>query len=218
MRHSGRLAIAGPKGYRPMPTPAALPLSYATLTGEALLAALPALAELRIGVFRDWPYLYEGDAAYEERYLRAYADSGQALVMGAWAGDRLVGAATATPMEDHADEFAAPFRAGGHDLRDILYCGESVLLPEHRGQGAGRAFFARREAHGRALGRRYACFCGVVRSPDDPRRPGDYLPLDAFWRRLGYAPMDGVTTHFAWREVGAEAESQHPMQFWIKRL
>jgi GNAT superfamily N-acetyltransferase len=173
---------------------------------------------LRIRVFRDWPYLYDGDAAYEERYLRAYAESEEALVVGAWSGAQLVGAATATPMEHHAEEFAAPFRARGHDLAEILYCGESVLLPAHRGQGAGRAFFARREAHGRALGRRFACFCGVVRPPDDPRKPDSYVPLDAFWRRLGYVPMEGVTTQFAWREVGAGAETEHPMQFWIKPL
>lgn len=201
-----------------MPAKADPPLTFATLSGSDLLAALPDLADLRIRVFRDWPYLYEGDAAYEERYLRAYAESNKALVVGAWSGALLVGAATATPMEDHAEEFAAPFRARGHNLAEILYCGESVLLPAHRGQGAGREFFARREAHGRALGRRFSCFCGVVRSPDDPRKPDGYAPLDTFWRRLGYEPMEGVTTQFAWREVGAEAETEHPMQFWIKPL
>ena len=201
-----------------MPAKADPPLIFATLTSNDLVAALPDLARLRIAVFREWPYLYEGDATYEERYLRAYAESDRALVVGAWYGAQLVGAATATPMEDHAEEFAAPFRARGHDLAEILYCGESVLLPAYRGQGAGRAFFARREAHGRALGRRFACFCGVVRPPDHPRRPNAYMPLDAFWRRQGYEPMEGVTTQFAWREVGAAAETEHPMQFWIKPL
>lgn len=201
-----------------MPTAAQPSLTYASLTGEALLGALPDLAALRIRVFGDWPYLYDGDAAYEERYLRAYADSKEALVIGAWAGRELVGAATATPMEDHADEFAEPFRSRGHNLHDILYFGESVLLPNHRGHGAGREFFARREAHGRALGRRFACFCGVIRKKDDPRKPESYVPLDAFWRRLGYKPIESITTQFAWREVGAEAETDHPMQFWIKPL
>ena len=37
------------------------------LTGAALAAALPDVARLRIAVFRAYPYLYDGDAAYEER-------------------------------------------------------------------------------------------------------------------------------------------------------
>ena len=43
------------------------------LSGAALLPHLDAVAALRIAVFRDWPYLYDGDAAYEREYLDAYA-------------------------------------------------------------------------------------------------------------------------------------------------
>ena len=193
-------------------------LRYEALTGAALLTALPDLAALRIAVFREWPYLYEGDQAYETRYLQAYADSAGAFVVGAFEGDRLVGAATAAPMEDHAEDFAAPFIARGDDLSAILYLGESVLLPGWRGRGAGHAFFDHREAHGRALGRRYACFCGVVRDAADRRRPADYAPLDPFWQRRGYARLDGLTASFDWREIGETTQRSHTMQFWMKPL
>lgn len=194
------------------------PLAIAPLTGAALRAALPDLARLRIAVFRDWPYLYEGDAAYEERYMRAYAESAGALVVGACDGARLVGAATAAPMEDHAAEFAEPFRARGRDVGEILYCGESVLLPQYRGRGAGHAFFDAREAHGRALGRRFICFSAVVRAADDPRRPAGHRPLDGFWRKRGYAPVEGLRAEYRWREIGATEQSAHPMQFWLRAL
>jgi GNAT superfamily N-acetyltransferase len=193
-------------------------LRVEALTGAALAAALPGLAALRIAVFRDWPYLYDGDDAYERGYLGAYAASPGALVVGAFDGDRLVGAATAAPMEDHAAAFAAPFAERGRDLADILYCGESVLLPAWRGRGVGHAFFDAREAHGRALGRGFACFCAVIRDPDDPRRPAGYAPLDPFWRKRGYAPVEGVEARFAWREIGAAAETDHAMRFWMRAL
>jgi GNAT superfamily N-acetyltransferase len=188
------------------------------LTGGALKAALPDLARLRIAVFRAFPYLYEGDQAYEEKYVATYAESPGAVVVGAFDGDRVIGAATAAPMEDHAAEFAEPFRARGYRLDEILYCGESVLLPEYRGRGIGHAFFDRREAHGRALGRRLACFSAVVRNPADPRRPAGYAPLDPFWRKRGYEPLDGVVAHYRWREVGAAEETDHAMQFWARAL
>ena len=40
-------------------------IDVAPMTGAGLADVLPALAELRITVFRAFPYLYDGDAAYE---------------------------------------------------------------------------------------------------------------------------------------------------------
>jgi GNAT superfamily N-acetyltransferase len=188
------------------------------LSGAALADRLDDLAALRIAVFRAFPYLYDGDATYERGYLKAYAESRDAIVIGALDGERLVGAATAAPTEDHASEFAAPFEVRGHDLTDILYFGESVLLAEYRGQGIGHAFFEGREDHARALGRSLATFCAVVRPADHPTRPADYAPLDGFWRKRGYEPVAGLTTTFDWKDVGEAAETAKPMQFWMKRL
>lgn len=192
------------------------------MTGAALVAALDSLADLRIAVFRDFPYLYDGDRAYERDYLAAYADSPGALVVGAFArtdqGDRLVGAATAAPMADHAAAFAAPFRASGMDIGHVYYFGESVLLPEWRGHGIGHAFFDRREARARDLGFSIAAFCAVIRPADHPARPAGYSPLDPFWRKRGFAPVDGLIGQFGWKDRGDAAESDHPMQFWVKRL
>ena len=179
---------------------------------------LPELARLRIEVFREWPYLYDGDAAYEERYLSAYAESPDALIVTARDGDRLVGAATGTPLRDHDPEFAAPLIAAGFDPSDVFYCAESVLLPSYRGQGAGHAFFDHREAHARAGGFTFAAFCAVVRPDDHPSRPADYRPLNAFWAKRGYAPLEGAFVTYSWCDLGEDAETEKPMQVWIRRL
>ena len=188
------------------------------LAGAALDASLDAVARLRIAVFRDWPYLYDGDLDYERRYLAPYRDNPRAVVAGALQGDRLVGAATGTPMEDHADDFAAPFAATGIALSDIFYCAESVLLPQFRGQGVGHRFFDIREAQARKLGRRHVAFCSVQRPADHPARPAGYRPLDAFWRARGYAPVPGVIASFRWRDLGDSMESAKPLQFWMRDL
>lgn len=188
------------------------------LTGADLHSALPEVARLRIEVFRAWPYLYDGDLAYEERYLQSYRDSENAILVGAFDGDRLVGAATGTPMEDHAEDFARAFEDSGYRLETIFYCAESVLLPEYRGQGIGHAFFDAREDHARALGRDFVAFCSVVRPNDHPARPEGYLPLDGFWRRRGYRPLAGVMAEFAWSDLGAAEATKKRLQFWIRRL
>jgi GNAT superfamily N-acetyltransferase len=188
------------------------------LTGQALADALGDVARLRIEVFRAWPYLYDGDAAYEEAYLQTYRDSEDAILVGAFDGDRLVGASTGTPMQDHAEDFAAAFAGQDIPLNDIFYCAESVLLPEYRGQGIGHAFFDAREDHARALGHRYCAFCGVQRPKDHALRPDDYQPLDPFWRKRGYVPVPDVVAQFSWKDIDQETETKHALQFWIRRL
>ena len=188
------------------------------LSGPALDAALDDLARLRIAVFRDWPYLYDGDLDYERAYLAPYRDNPRAVVAGAFDGGALVGAATGTPMEDHAADFAAAFGATGIPLSDIFYCAESVLLPAWRGRGIGHRFFDIREGHAAALGRRYIAFCSVQRPDDHPLKPAGYRPLDAFWRGRGYAPLPGVIAEFRWRDVGEPEETAKPLQFWMRSL
>jgi len=188
------------------------------LTGPALEAALDDVARLRISVFRDWPYLYDGDLDYERGYLQSYRDSDRAIVVGAFDGERLVGAATGAPLADHAEDFAAAFDGTGLDLSQIFYCAESVLLPDYRGQGVGHAFFDLREDHARALGFAKSAFCGVQRPDDHPMRPADYRPLDPFWSARGYAPLPGVIARFSWKDLGEDSETLKPLQFWIRDL
>lgn len=193
-------------------------LRVETLRGAALDAALDDVARLRIAVFRAWPYLYDGDLEYERGYMQVYRNSDRTVLVGAFDRDRLVGAATGTPMTDHAQDFASAFEGSGYDLGDIFYCAESVLLPEYRGQGAGHQFFDLREEHARALGAKYTAFCGVQRPLDHPMRPADYAPLDPFWRKRGYQQLEGVVAKFRWKDLGDEAQTEKPLQFWLREL
>jgi GNAT superfamily N-acetyltransferase len=191
-------------------------LRFETLCGDTLRGWLPRLAGLRIAVFRDWPYLYEGDAGYEEGYLAAYASSPGAAVIAAIDGERAVGCATCQPMVEATARVAAAFRGRGLDPERFCYFGESVLLPEYRGRGAGVRFFELREAHARSLGLQAAAFCAVTRNGNDPRRPAGYEPLDAFWGKRGYARRSDISVVFDWKEVGDDRETPHALGFWVK--
>ena len=191
----------------------------APLTGKSMAGALDALARLRIAVFRDWPYLYDGTLKYEQTYLAKLAAARGAVIVAAYDGEIIVGCATGAPMAEMEAEIAAPFNARGDDVDRIFYCGESVLLPAYRGRGLGHAFFDHREAQARALGGfTHAAFCAVVRPEDHPLRPKDYVPLDAFWQKRGYAKADGLVTRFAWKDIDRSGETEKPMQFWMRAL
>ena len=188
------------------------------LKGEELAAALDDVARLRIEVFRAFPYLYDGDFDYERKYLEPYRESPGAIIVGAFDAGRLVGAATGTPLADHADDFAAAFAGTGITLDDVFYCAESVLLPAYRGQGIGHAFFEHRESHARALGFGKSAFCAVVRPKDHPMKPEGYQPLDPFWRKRGYAPLEAVVAGFSWKDLGDTEETEKPLQFWMREI
>ena len=189
------------------------------LVGAEIGAVVDELAGLRIRVFRDWPYLYDGDAAYEARYLAGYASNPRAVVVSVRAPDgAMVGAATGMPLADHDRALAEAVADAGVDPADTFYCAESVLLTPWRGRGLGHRFFDEREDHARGLGFRRSCFCAVVRPEDHPARPEGTRSLVPFWEARGYRPLPGAVAHLAWRDLGEATETEKPLAFRIREL
>jgi len=187
-------------------------------SGVEVRRHLDAVAGLRIAVFRDWPYLYDGDVGYEREYLEAYAASPDSVLVLAFDGDTVIGASTGLPLTDDTAEFRAPFDACGVDVERVFYFGESVLLSAYRGRGIGHAFFDHREAHARSLGRfATTAFCAVDRDVDDPRRPSGHRGNEAFWARRGYVRRTEMTMRLVWNEIG-RGEVEHALTFWTRPL
>ncbi|MEQ7867486.1 GNAT family N-acetyltransferase [Xanthomonas sp. WHRI 8393] len=214
MMHGGAAA----PGWLTMAGMSGSSLIVETVRGTQVLPHLAAVAQLRIAVFRAWPYLYEGDADYERGYLAAYAASPDSVFVLARDGDAVIGASTGLPLLDDSEAFHAPFRAAGIDPASVFYFGESVLLPDYRGQGIGHAFFDQREAHAHALGCfALTAFCAVERAEDDPRKPADHRPNDVFWRKRGYAPQADMRVQLAWTEL-QHGEIDHSLRVWTRPL
>lgn len=193
-------------------------LEVRSLSRVEVEAAFDDLARLRISVFRDFPYLYDGDFDYERRYLETYMRSANSVVIGALHEGALVGAATASPLNDHFEEFAAPFTAHGLKPDQYFYFGESVLLKDWRGKGVGVRFFDEREKAAKAVGFSRCVFSAVVRPIDHPGRPVRYQPLDKFWINRGYQRIDGLRTQFSWRDIDELQETPKLMEYWEKQL
>lgn len=178
------------------------------------------LARLRITVFREFPYLYDGNVEHEREYLSTYSKTDGSVIVLALDAGKVVGMSTGIPMISETDEVKAPFLNAGYDINCIFYFGESVLDKAYRGQGIGVRFFEAREAHAQKEPGNfdYCTFCAVERPADHPRRPSDYVPLNQFWNKRGYRHHPELFTSFTWQDLDETSKSPKTLSFWIRKI
>lgn len=190
-------------------------LTQRSYVGSAIVEVIPQLANLRIAVFYDFPYLYEGSLAYEMEYLKIYANDPRSIVHVVFDGEKAVGATTGIPLAAETNAVKAPFLENGIPVETVFYFGESILLHNYRGLGLGHAFFDVREAHALQNGFSTTAFCSVVRPEDHALRPVDYRPNDAFWLKRGYEKQVFTCT-MSWLDRDQTTETPKALQFWTK--
>lgn len=189
------------------------------LTGATLADRVEELAVLRLAVLGEFPYLYSGSAAYEERYLSGLGGLSGGLILAAVERNRMVAAVTGAPLAQELDALRDPFAHAGCDPRSIFYFGEVVVLASHRGRGIGSALLQIGESHIRETGRFASIAFGeIVRSVDHPRRPKTYRTPDAAWRRLGYRLEPEIGGALSWCDADDREETAKPLRFWVKPL
>lgn len=192
-------------------------IRYELLTGFNIKEYIYGIACLRIEIFREYPYLYNGNLKEERHYLQRYAEVPKACVLAVFDDENLVGAATGIPMNQEVEQLGA--FACSHFSIDETYCvGEILLEPAYRNSGLGIGLITMMEEYVNSLRsyRNLAC-ATVVRSDDHPQRPQEYVPIDRFLTRAGFGQFQDITTAFRWCEIDG-VSSEHLMRLWIKRL
>lgn len=194
-------------------------LSFIKKRGSEISSVFDDLASLRITVFRDYPYLYDGSIEYEKNYLETYTRSDRSLLFAVYDDEKMVGATTCIPLQDETAEIREPFEKNGYDIGTLFYFGESILLPEFRGMGLGHRFFDEREAHARSFGHyKKACFFSVVRQDDHSAKPQQYHSNEAFWKKRGYSKIHSLQTLLEWPDIGQTESSPKKLICWMKNI
>ena len=186
------------------------------LKGTQVLDYLDQLAGLRLNIFREYPYLYDGQLEDERRYLSGYAVTGQVLL--ALDEEQVIGAITGMPLAMESEAFVTPFRAAGLAPEEFYYIGELLLLPPYRNLGWGSRLLDRLEQSVAQQGAcRSYCLATVNRPEGHPQRPAGYVPIEQFCRRHGYTLIEGVTAQIPWREL--DGKSTHKtLSLWRKSV
>lgn len=195
-------------------------MKFVELSGSQARVYLEDIAALRIKVFCEWPYLYDGNLDYERKYLNSYFSSDKSyIVLAVDNNELIVGAATAIWLPNAEPPFQLPFIQHNIAVNTVCYYGESVLLPEFRGRGIGREFMLRRERFAKSISSVSSCaFCAVIRDINHQKRDVKYGSLEDFWRGIGFKKAHGMFATFSWKDIGDTNESDKLLQFWIKSI
>lgn len=186
--------------------------------GKEILPFIPELANLRIKIFRDYPYLYEGDMDYENHYLKNYAACPESIIVIAFHSDEIIGASSAIPLALDTPEWQKTFLDHHIPLETIFHLNESVLLKPFRNQGIYKYFFTEREKAAKEYGAKITAFAAVERKPHHPLKPKDYEPLDNIWQHFGYQKHPELTAMYEWKDIDEARASFKPFSFWLKNL
>src|SRR5688572_3155581 len=112
-----------------------MPIEVLSVSGEAVAGYLEDAARLRIAVFREFPYLYDGSEEAERGYLASYLECPRSVFVLAMDENRVIGVSTGLPMMDADASFQRPFLEAGLPPEEWFYFGESVLDLAYRGRG-----------------------------------------------------------------------------------
>jgi len=192
-------------------------LNIVMLSEEDALENIGKIARLRIDIFLEYPYLYEGDLEYESKYLKKFSKAPNFMITAIKDGDRIVGAMTGLPLSHEEANVKFPWTTHNLDTDRIYYFSEILLYPKYRRMGHGKRIFHVAEKKIASYGK-YSKFAlaTVVRGKNHPQRPKNYIDTDGFWQKLGYKKQKNLVCHIPWKEIGEKEESNKPLVFWAK--
>lgn len=193
-------------------------MEFQITTGQQFQQHINSIAGLRISIFKEYPYLYDGDIQTEMEYLKSYTKSKHSVLIIVKDKQNIIGAVTGIPLAEADEIFLTPF-AKNQSIQSIFYLGEILLLKEYRGKGIGYQMYRmfedlvrqKTEYHKIALAE-------VIRCQHDPRKPKNYTSLQKFWVRLGYVEHSDMVIQANYKEIDSNWKIPHSLVYSFKDL
>jgi GNAT superfamily N-acetyltransferase len=194
-------------------------MKFEMIRGHQFESYIDVIADLRIEIFKEYPYLYDGDKATEVDYLKSYSASRSSILVLASDQGRIVGAVTGIPIAEMDAQFLVPFVENHFSVMSIFYLGEMLLLKEYRGKGTGYAMYKMFEDLVRS-DQRYEqiAIAEVVRDKSDLRMPENYVPVSKLWEKLGYIQRPEILMQAPYKEIDSIGKVPHSLVFSFKDL
>ncbi len=191
--------------------------------GNNFIPYIDIISQLRIEIFKEYPYLYKGDLDYEKKYMQGYLTDHQAMIALASINERIVGISTGIPLISDSEivmDAKKVFAKDNIDISDYYYYGEMIILPEHRRKGLATQLCCAQNKVIKRWGFKHVCILTVVRGEDHPLKPTNYISQESLWKSLGFS-KNNLTINYSWPtiQVDQSATSQsNTLEFWTTHL
>lgn len=191
--------------------------------GADSLEFIETVSKVRIDVFKDYPYLYEGDLEYEKKYVQGYTADSKAMIAIARIDGKIAGVSTGIPLISDSEIVADAkkvFAKDQVDIGDYYYYGEIIVLPEFRGKSIASRLYAEQDAVVKTWGFKHVCILTVVREQDHPLKPENYKSPDSMWKHLGFF-RNNLTVEYHWPTIQIDKtvrDVNNTLEFWTKSL
>lgn len=193
---------------------------FKLLYGPEIKDEINFIAQQRIDIFKEYPYLYEGNFETEIAYLMWFVEQRDSCAAIAYKDNNPVGFITGisfVAFENHFKGSKDIFIKASLDPSAYYYFCEVIVKPEHRRNSIAKRLFALLEAHAKSQGYRAGCFVNESHE-DHPLKPADYKDLTSLFHALGYTKTN-LSIMFKWQTLaqnGKIEELEHILTYWLK--
>lgn len=194
-------------------------ITLEVLRGKELLSNISKLTKLRLAIYQEYPYLYEGNSAFEESYLSLFANSNESMLIIAKDNHQIIGAISGLPLDMAQKEIREVFIQSEIEIKDYYALCDVIVLKQYRSKGVG-SILCEEFLKQLQKKKRYKklVLWQIVKAPDDPKRPKSYFSPDGFWQKLGFIKNPGLMCFLKWIEISETKESSHRFEFWLRDL
>lgn len=193
------------------------------VTGRDIANYINAIADFRINIFKEYPYLYEGNIDAEYDYLKNYLTNNQSILVIAKSQKKIIGLATGVPV---MSDF--PLLQGVRDeylRRNIdpslyYYYGEVIIDKNFRGKKIGSKLRQLMDEKIKTWNFHNVCVFTVIREKEHALRPKNYIDMEKILEHLGFQ-RSGYEIHCKWPTIINKDKVEiieNTMELWEKRI
>lgn len=187
-------------------------INYEVLRGQEIESRMPEIIELCDTIYRQYPYLYNGDNEGYADYIKSYSNCPNSVVVLTFSNNQAIGIATGMPMEDTREYYLLPFRNHQIDISSFFYLGEFGFKPESHHSGIAFEMYQLFEETVKEQ-QKYStiAFWEIL-------NPMKCEELHEAYRTAGFLYHPELNFELWWQNIGDSIESPHQCQYWLKSL
>lgn len=197
-----------------MPLMAKDNIKIETFRGAEIAPHIKEVIKLCDSIYREYPYLYNGDDAEYTAYIESYSQSNDAITCLAFDGKNAVGLAIGIPMSKTRDLYKQTLMEHGIDLDKMFYLGEFGVKSEYRNNGIEEKMYLEIENFAKQAGSFNMIGLWEIQGAKTPSE----ISKDEFWKKMGFMRRPDLHFDILWTNIGDSKESTHLAVYSIKKI